>query len=51
MAENNKKSRAEKILGDIEIQLRQLITEKKDLRKKFLDKIKEISKKESENQG
>lgn len=51
MAENNKQTRAEKILEDIEIQLRQLITEKKDLRKKFLDKIKEISKQEKENQG
>jgi hypothetical protein len=51
MAENNKKTRAETILGDIEIQLRKLITEKKDLKKKFLDKIKEVSKQEKENQG
>ncbi|WNE40505.1 MAG: hypothetical protein GBAus27B_000572 [Mycoplasmataceae bacterium] len=51
MAENNKKTRAEKILEDIEIQLRKLINEKKNIRKKFLDKIKEISKQENENQG
>lgn len=51
MAENNKKTRAEKILEDIEVQLRKLITEKKELKKKFVDKIKEISKQENENKG
>jgi hypothetical protein len=50
MADNNKKTRAEKILEDIEVQLRKLITEKKEVKKKFLDKIKEISKKEKENE-
>ena len=46
-----KKSKAEKILEDIEAQLRKLITEKKELKKKFLDKLKELNKQEKENKG
>ena len=45
-----KKTRAEKILDDIESHLRKLITEKKELKKNFLVKMKEIEKKDKDNQ-
>jgi len=48
---SSKKTKAEKILEDIEAQLRKLITEKKELKKKFLDKLKELNKQEKENKG
>jgi len=48
---SSKKTKAEKILEDIEAQLRKLITEKKELKKKFLDKLKELSRQEKENKG
>ena len=48
---SSKKTKAEKILEDIEVQLRKLITEKKELKKKFLDKLKELNKQEKENKG
>ncbi|CAG8473552.1 1906_t:CDS:2 [Scutellospora calospora] len=46
---SSKKTKAEKILEDIEAQLRKLITEKKELKKKFLDKLKDLTKQEKEN--
>ncbi|CAJ0912872.1 11097_t:CDS:2 [Entrophospora sp. SA101] len=58
--ENNKKEFREKItkiskkkliLEDIEAQLRKLIMEKKELKKKFSDKLKELAKQEKENRG
>jgi hypothetical protein len=48
---SSKKTRAEKILEDIEAQLRKLIMEKKELKKKFSDKLKELAKQEKENRG
>ena len=51
MADSNKKTKAEKILEDIEAQLRKLINEKKELKKKFSDKMKELAKQEKENKG
>ncbi|CAG8453639.1 10956_t:CDS:2 [Ambispora leptoticha] len=45
-----KKGRAEKILDDIEAHLRKLISEKKDIKKNFLAKLKEIEKQNKENQ-
>ncbi|KLL04903.1 MAG: hypothetical protein MRERV_9c027 [Mycoplasmataceae bacterium RV_VA103A] len=48
---SSKKTKAEKILEDIEAQLRKLISEKKELKKKFLDKLKDLSKQEKENKG
>ncbi|CAG8456740.1 5754_t:CDS:10, partial [Racocetra fulgida] len=45
----SKKKLAEKILEDIEAQLRKLISEKKELKKKFLDKLKDLSRQEKEN--
>ena len=54
MVENNsksiKKSRAEKILDDIEVHLRQLIKEKKEIKKDFVTKLKEIEKQNKDNQ-
>ena len=54
MLENNnkstKKSRAEKILDDIEVHLRQLIKEKKEIKKGFVTKLKEIEKQNKDNQ-
>jgi hypothetical protein len=50
---NNKsirKSRAEKILDDIEVHLRQLIKEKKEIKKGFVTKLKEIEKQNKDNQ-
>ena len=41
-SEKPKKSRAQKILDDIESQLRKLIAEKKELYKKFAEKNREI---------
>ena len=41
-----KKTRAEKILEDIEAHLKKLISEKRELKKNFLTKLKEL-----ENQG
>jgi siroheme synthase (precorrin-2 oxidase/ferrochelatase) len=51
MAENNKKTRAEMILRDIEAHLQKLINEKKELKKKFSEKLKEVEKQRKENQG
>ena len=48
---SSKKTRAEKILEDIEAQLRKLIAEKKELKKKFSDKLKDLAKQEKENRG
>ena len=48
---SSKKTKAEKILEDIEAQLRKLIMEKKELKKKFSDKLKELAKQEKENRG
>ena len=45
-----KKNRAEKILEDIESHLRKLISEKKEIKKNFLTKLKEIEKQNKENQ-
>lgn len=45
-----KKSRAEKILDDIETHLKKLISEKKDIKKNFLTKLKEIERQNKENQ-
>lgn len=50
MVDNNKKTRAEKILGDIEVRLRSLIMEKKELKKKFAEKLKEVEKQKKENE-
>jgi hypothetical protein len=54
MMENNgksiRKSRAEKILDDIEVHLRQLIKEKKEIKKGFVTKLKEIEKQNRDNQ-
>lgn len=47
---SNKKSRAEKILDDIEVHLRQLIKEKKEIKKGFATKLKEIEKQNKDNQ-
>ncbi|CFW92756.1 putative Site-specific recombinase [endosymbiont DhMRE of Dentiscutata heterogama] len=46
---SSKKTQAEKILETIEAQLRSLIAEKKALKKKFLDKLKDLTKQEKEN--
>jgi len=45
-----KKNRAEKILEDIEAHLRKLISEKKEIKKNFLTKLKEIERQNKENQ-
>jgi len=45
-----KKSRAEKILEDIEAHLKKLIGEKRDIKKNFLTKLKEIERQNKENQ-
>lgn len=45
-----KKSRAEKILDDIEVHLRQLIKEKKEIKKNFITKLKEIERQNKDNQ-
>lgn len=45
-----KKNRAEKILDDIETHLKKLIGEKKDIKKNFLTKLKEIERQNKENQ-
>jgi len=54
MSDNNiqsfKKNRAEKILDDIEIHLKKLISEKKEIKKNFLTKLKEIERQNKENQ-
>ena len=55
MSSNNiqssfKKSKAEKILDDIEIHLKKLISDKRDIKKQFLTKIKEIERQNKENQ-
>jgi hypothetical protein len=45
-----KKNRAEKILDDIETHLKKLISEKKEIKKNFLTKLKEIERQNKENQ-
>jgi len=45
-----KKSKAEKILEDIEAHLKKLIGEKRDIKKNFLAKLKEIERQNKENQ-
>ena len=44
-----KKTRAEKILEDIEVHLKKLISEKRELKKNFLTKLKELENQEKEN--
>ncbi|CAI2162026.1 2935_t:CDS:2 [Funneliformis geosporum] len=46
----NQRTKAEKILEDIESQLRKLITDKRELKKKFLAKLKEIERQNKDNQ-
>lgn len=53
MVENNKltkRTRSEKILDDIEANLRNLITEKKKIKQDFTAKLKELDKQSKENQ-
>lgn len=45
-----KENRAEKILRDIEAHLKKLIDEKREIKKNFLTKIKELEKQNKENQ-
>lgn len=45
-----KRNRAEKILDDIEAHLKKLISEKKEIKKNFLTKLKEIERQNKESQ-
>jgi hypothetical protein len=49
ISKSTKKGRAEKILDDIEVHLRKLISEKKQIKQDFLTKLKQLDKQREEN--